>query len=1095
MLPFFAFSSIAGELCDKYSKSTLIQWVKLSELAILAFGCAALYAQNIAGMLTCVFLMGVRSTFISPTKLSLLPEYLCSNTLIRANAYIETGTFFAILAGEIFARVVRIPTLGHAIFYSCVLTLSVGGFVASLYLPKSTAKNPALKVNYNPFTGIMHIIKHTRYSRTVYLSILGISWFWLVAGMVLSEIPILIKEVLHAPENALTLSLVVFSLGIAAGSNYCNYLLKDRIEATYVPIAAFCIAFVLYDLASIIHSVDPAQQTMTLYAFLSSWSCFRITADFFVIGFLGGVYHVPLYALMQHESSSKERARVVACQNILSSAFMIAGSVLNLVLKQFFLCNAASTLAFVSIMFAWLSFYISQVMPSGILRALLRFSFTTIYRTRIHGMDNYNAVRSKKLIILANHTSWVDAIMLAAFFPDKLTFALNHTMADHWMVRFFVKLNKVYFVDPTQPLSLRGLIEAVKDGEKVVCFPEGRLTVTGALMKFTEDPVLVALKSSAMLLPVHINGMQHSIFSRFRFKSFQLWPQTYINIAPAQSLELPENIDNRSKRKLAGAFLYRLMTDITFEASRHSGTLLEALALSSQQHGRQHTIAEDMHRQPISYRQLFFQSFALSLAIQEHIDHENSNIGILLPTFIPTLSSFMGLQALGKIPVMLNFTFGPSMVIDCCSTAQVRTVITSHAFIQLASLEPLQKALADAGIQLLYLEDMKKAISPIQAAHAFLGSWLPTSYLAFACPKTAATHPAVILFTSGSEGKAKGVALSHQNILANIAQFTSVLDLNRDDKVFNTLPLFHSFGLIGALLPILSGFRVFLYPRALHYRVISELIYNTDATILFGTDYLLNLYANHANSYDYYSLRYVFSGAEKLQKSTAQLWADKFGIRILEGYGLTEAAPGVSFNTPMHYKAGSVGRFLPKMQTRLQPVAGVKQGGQLYLKGPNIMLGYLLHSAPGIIQPPLDGWHDTGDIVNVDAEGFCHVLGRTKRFAKIAGEMISLTAIEQALHESFPEHHHAVVAKPCPKRGESIVVCTEHPDLSRSTVKQAFTQQQISELWQPKIVINMEIPRFATGKTNYVELQAVLQQSPAENTAKTVASTATTEPA
>ena len=391
--PFFLFSSIAGDLSDKFSKSTLIRILKSIELLIIAVGCYAFYAQSVFIMLSCIFLLGCRVTFLSPLKLSLLPEYLQDEKLIQANGYLETGAFGGILLGEILANVLfSHPTYGMFFLLTLISTVSILGVIASYYLPHVEPQKPDTKINFNFIRGNFDIVRNTRYSRTLYLCILGISWFWLVSGIILNEIPMLIKHTVNAKPGVLTLSLVTFGIGIASGSLLCQRLLKDRIEATYVPLAAFGISFLLYDLASLIHNLSTPAHPIGIFAFLTYWLHWRIVGDFFLIGALGAMYHVPLYSIMIHESSDEERSRVIACHNIVSTCFMIVGSLLNGALAYCFSGNSAYTLAFVSVMFAWLSLYISQIMPYGILKTVLRW----IFKTLVAEMNHYFLVKLVK---------------------------------------------------------------------------------------------------------------------------------------------------------------------------------------------------------------------------------------------------------------------------------------------------------------------------------------------------------------------------------------------------------------------------------------------------------------------------------------------------------------------------------------------------------------------------------------------------------------------------------------------------------------------------------------------------------------------------
>ncbi len=337
---------------------------------------------------------------------------------------------------------------------------------------------------------------------------------------------------------------------------------------------------------------------------------------------------------------------------------------------------------------------------------------------------------------------------------------------------------------------------------------------------------------------------------------------------------------------------------------------------------------------------------------------------------------------------------------------------------------------------------------------------------------------AAILFTSGSEGVPKGVVLSHRNILTNVAQARARLDFNSSDKVFNILPVFHSFGLtVGVILPIVCGVPIFLYPSPLHYRTVPELVYGINATIMFGTDTFLNGYARAANPYDFRSIRYLLAGAEPVRESTRMIYLEKFGLRILEGYGVTETAPALALNTPMFNKFGTVGRLLPGMEARLEKVEGVDEGGRLFVKGPNVMLGYLRVENPGVLERPPEGWHDTGDIVTIDAQGFIKIQGRAKRFAKVGGEMISFAAVEAIAGDLWPDAVSAVVAVPDARKGERLLLYTNNKNATRQEFMAFARTRHVSELMIPAEVIYMEkLPMLGSGKVDLVNLAKMAKE-------------------
>ena len=378
-------------------------------------------------------------------------------------------------------------------------------------------------------------------------------------------------------------------------------------------------------------------------------------------------------------------------------------------------------------------------------------------------------------------------------------------------------------------------------------------------------------------------------------------------------------------------------------------------------------------------------------------------IGLLLPNANGSAVTFMALQAAGRVPAMLNFTAGPHNLVAACQAARIRLVLTSRVFIEKADLGKAVEAISEIA-RIVWLEDVRAGATRADKLRAAL-----TAGRAFA--KREPDDPAVVLFTSGTEGVPKGVVLSHANILANIAQIDARFDLRLTDVFFNPLPIFHAFGLTdGMLLGLMTSMKVYLYPTPLHYRQIPELIDKVGATVLLGADTFLAAYARNAEAYGFRTLRYVIAGAEPLKAETRRVYMEKFGLRLLEGYGVTEASPVLAVNTAAFNKTGTVGKLLPFIEARIEPVPGIDQGGRLHVRGPNIMIGYYRADDPGELEPPPGGWHDTGDIVAIDSEGFVAIKGRAKRFAKIAGEVISLGAVEDLLSGLWPDD---VVAAVC----------------------------------------------------------------------------------
>jgi acyl-[acyl-carrier-protein]-phospholipid O-acyltransferase/long-chain-fatty-acid--[acyl-carrier-protein] ligase len=502
----------------------------------------------------------------------------------------------------------------------------------------------------------------------------------------------------------------------------------------------------------------------------------------------------------------------------------------------------------------------------------------------------------------------------------------------------------------------------------------------------------------------------------------------------------------------------------------------DALIKAYDTHGKDHIVLEDMERNPLNYHQFIMRSLLLGDAFQS-IAKQGEHVGVLLPNASACAVSVLALQSRGIVPAMLNYTMGEASAVAALETANIQHIITSRNFIEKAGLEDLLASLQQH-TNIIFLEDVRQQLHIWNKLSAWWAARNPKRAITRRLSKVSGEDAAVVLFTSGSEGVPKGVVLSHQNVLANVAQLKASFDFSARDVCLNAMPLFHSFGMMGGLmLPLLSGMRLFLYPSPLHYRVIPEIAYDINATLMFGTNVFLAGYAKHAHPYDFYSLRYVVAGAEKLQDETRQLWMEKFGLRIFEGYGATEASPGIATNTPMHFKAGTVGRFFPGVQYRLEAVPGIETGGRLWVKGPNIMLGYLLHEQPNVLKPIQDDWYDTGDIVSVDEDGFVQIQGRLKRFAKIAGEMVSLSAVEELSQRCWQDAMHAALAIDDANKGEQLVLMTTQQDAERKALQSYAKAHGVNELQVPKqYVIVDEIPLLGTGKINYPAAQALLTE-------------------
>ncbi|MBO1924833.1 AMP-binding protein [Thiomicrorhabdus sp. 6S3-12] len=711
-------------------------------------------------------------------------------------------------------------------------------------------------------------------------------------------------------------------------------------------------------------------------------------------------------------------------------------------------------------------------------KSLAKLLFKLLYRVEVRGLEHYRAVKQAQqpLLIIANHVSLLDGPLLDLFLPGETTFMVDKSHTNKWHERWILAMSHYFSVDMHSPYAAKHMIEELRTGKQCMIFPEGRITTTGAMMKIYDGTGMVAAKSGAILLPVHIDGAVLSRFSyldgrRFGFIKRFWFPKITLTISPAQKLSAPKGVKGHDRHRLLTEQVAKIMRDSAYLGAIQKKSLFTALLQAKTKFRAGDICVEDINHQELTLKKIVLAAKVLGKALHKELKDEK-RVGLMLPNVSGMPASFFALQAYGYVPAMINFTAGKNVIRSACQTAELKTIVTSQRFIDAFGLQELVEELS-SDVRFIVLEEVRESIGTLDK----LGGGL-TSAKSLPGNRLDPDSEAVVLFTSGSEGAPKGVVLSHNNIVSNIEQISAMLNLMPNEQLFNALPTFHCFGLTaGMLWPILKGARVFFYPSPVHYHQVPELVYQKNARLIFGTDTFFTGYARKANPYDFYSMRALVAGAERLRPETRQVYAEKFHQPIYEGYGVTETTPVLSVNIPTSFKHGSVGMFVPMIEHRIEPIPGIKEGGRLFVKGPNVMLGYLMPDNPGVLQPPSGGWHDTGDIVDIDQDGFVWIKGRAKRFAKIGGEMVSLTAVETYINQASPQGHHAVVAIEDKRKGEQLVLVTDDHTLSRKTVIDAARANQVSELMIPKTVVLVEqVPVLGTGKVDYPAVQQLVEQ-------------------
>ena len=713
------------------------------------------------------------------------------------------------------------------------------------------------------------------------------------------------------------------------------------------------------------------------------------------------------------------------------------------------------------------SFFEPDLMP--FLRIISRILARFLFRLRIH--DDKVLDTPGPVLLIPNHVSWFDWWLVGLCVGEDWRFVTSSARAEsHWLFRFVMVNRYTFPVDHASPFAIKEMANFLQGGGRLILFAEGRISETGCLMKLFEGTGFLLHKTDARLILCHLRNAHRLPWSRQPGWK-QLFPRMSIHFSDLLKTPIEQFRDSSDIREAMTRWLRERMIEHQFDVEMKHGHGDVLTEIASKARERPSTVVlEDVTGQRLKHRMVMVGAEVLGGQFRRLLDPTLDRVGVLLPNVNGTPITLLALWRIGQIPAVLNYSSGVLLMLTCAELAGLRQIITSRLFLAKAKLDvsPMEAA----GIEFIYLEDIRKNISGLSKLSVLLRHRLALGQSQFNIPRD---RTAVILFTSGSEGVPKGVELTHRNILANLRQLFAAVDVMDTDSVFNCLPMFHSFGLVvGTLMPLCRGICTTVFPSPLLYRQVPTAVYNSNATLFLSTNTFLNGYARKAHAYDFCNVRYLLAGAEKVQQSTADIWARRFGVRITEAYGVTECAPAISVNTKADNRFGSVGRLLPGLEYRLEPVDGVADAGRLFVRGPNVMKGYLNPDANAAFQE-LNGWYDTGDIIHVDADGYFWVRGRAKRFAKVSGEMVSLTAVEDALAGAFPQHGEAcevaVVAMPDAEKGEKLVAVTNQPDLLLTEVRDAITAVGMTNLCAPRdLMVVDELPKLGTGKLNHREV-------------------------
>lgn len=708
-------------------------------------------------------------------------------------------------------------------------------------------------------------------------------------------------------------------------------------------------------------------------------------------------------------------------------------------------------------------------MVARALKALLAVLFKVVLRARVEGLAHYPPPEQRVLIV-ANHSSWLDELLLAALLPDTPLFALTPAQGQRrWLKRLLRLLLPSIDFDPTQTLLLKTLSERLHNGVRVALFPEGRISATGNLMKVYAGAAVAAAQAGALILPVHIDGLQHSLFAGTAGPGRWRWPRVRLMLAAPRRLSVPPELSGPTRRQRLERLLDTLMVETALAATPLERTVLTALLDAGSRYGYGRAVLGDGRAAPLSYRQILLASHDWADRFLPHSAGQHY-IGLLLPTGPTALTALLALHLHAQVPVLLDPSGGLQHTVSACLLAGVRTVYTTRAFVKTAQLDSLIGQISRR-CRVVFLEDLLEEPNPglwlLELARRLLPRYV---YRRRAGP-VSAQDVAVVVFATDSKGQPKGIALSHRNLLAGYAQWRVLLDLRPTDVVLNALPLHQTAGLVGTLVPLLQGVPVLL-PALPSPAALAALAYQQAVTILSAGNSQFAALAQHAHPGDFFNLRYALAAHDRLDQTTRRLWQERLGVRVLEGYSTAEVTAPLALNTLRRQRAGSIGSLAPGLAVYLEPVAGLADGGRLCVRGATVMLGYLQARQPGQLSAPQTtrgaGWLNTGMVVTLDDEGFVTLQGPARRYARIGGVLVALAGLESLAGTLWPQARHAAIALPDPDHGEQLVLLTTRYDASRAELLKAAQDQGIGELYIPsQVIVVNELSMPGSGKLNH----------------------------
>jgi acyl-[acyl-carrier-protein]-phospholipid O-acyltransferase/long-chain-fatty-acid--[acyl-carrier-protein] ligase len=1089
--PFIIFSMIAGRVADKVAKPRVIFATKIWEVGVVIAAIGSLWLKSIPLMMFCLFILSTQATFFSPAKYGILPEMLPESELSTANAWLNIGTFTAILLGTIAGSHLALQWTRAAMLMAAA---SIAGLLSSFLIQPLPAAKPAEPLACNPFKDFIENWKIIRTDRALFLGTIAVNYFWFMGAAFQTNIFLYTREMMQGSPETAGYLIVAIAVGVGGGSWLAGRLSQGKVELGLVPLGALGMSIFSFDL---------------LWAHTSYY---RVFFDLFMLGMSAGFYDIPLSALMQWRSPAAERGRIMATANLLSFVAIACAAGILWLLGTVFKLNPAQVFAALGLLSFAGTAAICAFLPDSLLRLVFYLITNTIYRIRIIGRENIPM--NGPALLVANHLSMADGFLVAGAIPRLIRFIMWKPYYEdprlHWLFKT-MKAIPISEKDPPKEI-LRSLLvarKALEEGQLVCIFAEGEISRTGNLLEFKRGFEVIVKGLDVPIVPVHLDRVWGSIFSFEHGKV--LWkkprripyPVTISFGAPLKPPIEPSGVRQAVLDLGCDAFVDRIQErkvlplEFLKQAKRHPSWFAMADSLGKKaSFGDLAAVSRTLalHLEPLlpskgweKVRDEGPHPTPLPPSAGEGV---GERIGIMVPPTVGAAVANIALSLLGRVPVNLNYTAGDAVINHCIQKAGITRVITTRRLLDKAGITPTPA--------MIYLEDLMTALPRAEIVRQrILFGILPTGSILKRWG--AKVNPdlesiATILFSSGSTGIPKGVVLSHSNILSNILGLGQVYDLGRKDTILGVLPFFHSFGYTATLwFPLIHGFGAAYHANPLDAKMVGELTRKYKATVLVATPTFLSAYIRKCTPEQFKSLRYVITGAERLRETIAKAFEEKFGKIAMEGYGCTELSPVVTVNVPdvsmgeisqVGHKAGKIGHPIPGVSVRIvdpDSFAPVAQGktGLLLVKGPNVMKGYWQEpeKTREVIR---DGWYVTGDIASIDEDGFVQITDRLSRFSKIGGEMVPHVLVEEKLHTlaGRSEPTFVVTGVPDEKKGEQLVVLYAGYDGSIDELWTRMNQDSVPKLWIPAkdhFLRIDAIPVLGTGKLDLAKVRQLAQ--------------------